>query len=294
MPKNTPVNVQLSASYPLAPSSIEDIDYAIYNYLNGSLNISCHSNRGFEKVPVIFSIPERAYQIKADSTLRADNGRTLQYPLISINRTGMVQNPQNKGRYGVYVPPLYEFYNKGGSIDIARTVAQQKTAEFANANAIRRSSSGTNKNYQTFPGENKNIVYETISIPMPSFIEVSYVISLVSNYQQQMNQMLAPFLTRNSTPSVFSISHEGNRYEAFMSPEISSESNTGGLNTEERVFRSTINISVLGYIVGAGDNQETPNVVIRQSAAKLRLQRERVIVGDVPEFHPGRKDKYRP
>jgi len=32
-----------------------------------------------------------------------------------------------------------------------------------------------------------------------------------------------------------------------MSPEISSESNTGGLNTEERVFRSTINISVLEH-----------------------------------------------
>lgn len=294
MPKNTPVNVELSSSYPLAPSSIEDIDYALYNYLNEELNISCLSNRGFQKVPVVFSIPERSFQIKASETLRAENGRTLQYPLISINRTGMVQNPQNKGRYGVYVPPLYEFYKKGGSIDIARVVAQQKTAEFANANAIRRSSSGTNKYYKTFPGENKNIVYETISIPMPSFLEVSYTISLVSNYQQQMNQMLAPFLTRNSTPSVFPIKHEGNRYEAFMLPEVSSESNTAALDTAERVFRSTLTINVLGYIVGAGENQETPNVVIRQSAAKIRLQRERVIVGDVPEFHPGRKDKYRP
>jgi hypothetical protein len=294
MPNNIPVDVQLSSSYPLAPSKMEDIDYALYNYLNEELNISCNSADGFNKVPVIFSIPERSFQIKNNESLRTAKGNTLKYPLISLNRTSVVKNPTNKGRYGVYVPPLYDYYKKGGSIDIARMVQQTRTAKFANANAIRRSSSGIDPNYQTFPGENKNIVYETISIPMPTFVEVSYTVSLVANYQQQMNDLISPFLTRESTPSVFSIEHEGNRYEAFMLPDFSNESNSSALDTSERVFRTTININVLGYLVGADKNQETPNVVIRQSAAKIQMQRERAILGDIPDFHPGLHDKYRP
>ena len=163
MPIDTPLNTQLSASYPLAPSTLEDIDYAIYNYLNHDLNIYTDTNQGFEKVPVIFSIPERAYQIKADPTLRS-NGRTLVYPLMAVIRNSVTKNPSNKGRYGVYVPPYFDYYDRGGAIDIARVVEQDKTKNFANANSIRRSTSGKSKTFQTFPGENKNIVYETLSI----------------------------------------------------------------------------------------------------------------------------------
>ena len=39
-------------------------------------------------------------------------------------------------------------------------------------------------------------------------------------------------------------------------------------------------------------NQKTPNVVIRESAAKIQLQRERRIVGDIPEFRKDSDDKY--
>ena len=66
------------------------------------------------------------------------------------------------------------------------------------------------------------------------------------------------------------------------------------LGTEERRFETSITTMVLGYLIGAGDNQKTPNVVIRESAAKIRIQRERTIVGDMPEFRKDSKDKYRP
>ena len=114
MPRSTPVNTQLSSSYPLAPSSLESIDFALYNFVDQELNIFCDSNKGFEKVPVIFSTPERAFQIKNDPDLRTENGRTLVYPLISVKRTSMTRNPTNKGRFGVYVPPYFDFYKKGG------------------------------------------------------------------------------------------------------------------------------------------------------------------------------------
>lgn len=292
MPVNTPLNVNLSASYPLAPSRLEDIDQALYNFINEDLNVFSDTNGGFEKVPIIFSIPERAYQIKAHPELRP-NGRTLLYPLMSILRDSVTQNPLNKGRYGVHVPPYFDYYNRGGSIEVARIVDQDKTKNFANANAIRSSADKRNKNYQTFPIENKQIVYETVFIPMPTFVEIVYTVGIVTEYQQQMNEILAPFLTVAGTPSTFAIKHEGNRYEAFVDPNFPLENNSAGLDTNERIFKTNVTIKVLGYLVGADKNQKTPNVVVRQSAAKLQIQRERSVLADEIEEHLGQKYRYR-
>jgi hypothetical protein len=292
MPKRTPVNVDLRADYPLNPSTIEDIDYALYKYLDEGLNISCETNEGFRKVPIIYALPERAYQIKNDPNLRPD-GRMLDYPLISLVRRDILKNPSNKGRYGVYIPPYFEFYKKGGAISIMRQVKQDKTRNFANATSIKRFGDKTNSTYSTFPFENKKIVYESLYIPTPTFLEITYEIKMISNYQQQMNEMVSPLLSNFSTPAVFSIEHNGNRYEAFVDQSVSNEGNNAGLDTEERVFKSTITIKVLGHIIGADKNQETPAVTTRESAAQVTIGREKVVVGDKPNFNAGRKDKYR-
>ncbi len=292
MPKRTKLDQDLQAVYGFAPSTMEDIDFAIFNYINDSLNVFCESNEGFKKVPVIFAGAERAYQIKNESELRKD-GRTLEYPIISIVRTSLTKNPENKGRYGVYIPPYFDFYKKGGAIPIARKVEQEKTRDRANATAIKRFGQGTDSTYQTFPFDNKKVVYETLFVPTPTFIEMVYEIKLISSYQQQMNEMLSPFLSRFSTPAVFNITHDGHSYEAFVDPSFGNESNNSGLETNERVFKTTITIKVLGHIIGADKNQETPAVVVREGAAEVTIGRERAIVGDEPEFTAGRKDKYR-
>ena len=95
MPLNTKTNTQLSSSYPLAASNIESIDYAMFDFVNDNLNIYCDTNQGSEKVPVLFSTPERAFQIKSDPDLRTENGRTLNFPLITLKRTAMTKNPEN-------------------------------------------------------------------------------------------------------------------------------------------------------------------------------------------------------
>tara|TARA_R110000824_G_scaffold149252_4_gene319437 strand:- start:680 stop:1564 length:885 start_codon:yes stop_codon:yes gene_type:complete len=294
MPIRTPVNTDLRPSYGLAPSTLEDIDSALYNHINDIFNIYVNTNKGFEKVPIVFSIPERAFQIKKDPTLRTENGRTLVYPLISILRSSMTVNPDNKSRFGVEVPPYFDYYKKGGSIEIARQIKQDKTQDFANANSIRRSSTKTDINFQTSPGENEDIIYESLLVPMPTYVEMGYSIGLVTEYQQQMNELVAPFMTKPGVPSVFRVEHEGNKYECFVEADFSTENNSSGLDVTERIFKTTITMKVLGYIIGADKNQSTPIIVRRQSATKIRFQRERVILGDEIESHIGLKEKYRP
>lgn len=298
MPVRTqPQNLQLSASYTIKSSTIETIDYALYNFVNDRLNIHVTSNKGFEKVPIVFSIPERAHQVKSlrttnDQELRP-NGRTLNYPIISIAKTAVMQNPANKAKYGVHIPPYFDYYKRKASIPIARQIKQDKTANFANANAIRKSDGGMDPNRQTFPGENKNIVYETLLIPMPTFIECTYTVSIVTEYQQQMNEVLSTFHTLTGDPAVFKIRHERNAYEAFVEPTYNIDFKADGIDLNERTFTTGITIKVLGYLLGAQDNQETPVIVKRQSAAKIRFSRERTMLGEEPDFHAGRKDKFR-
>ncbi len=294
MPIRTPTDVDLNASYSLAASSLEDIDSALYNHINNKFNIFVNTNKGFEKVPVIFSIPERAFQIKNDPTLRTENGRTLVYPLVSILRGNVTVNPANKARYGVEIPPYFDYYKKGGSIQIARQIQQKKTRNFANANSIRRSKNKTDENFQTGPGVNEDVVYESLLIPMPTYVEIDYSITLVSEYQQQMNELVTPFMAETGTPSVFRIEHEGNKYECFVDGSFSAENNSSGLDVNERIFKTTVSMKVLGYIIGSDKNQNTPVIVHRQSAAKVRFQRERVVLGDEIEAHINLKEKYRP
>jgi hypothetical protein len=293
MPRDIKVNTQTIVGTSLVPSTLEDIDSALVNYIDETLNIYCDTNTGYEKVPVALAPQERAYQIKHSPTRRTEGGRSLTYPAISIVRESIAKDPGKKGKFATYIPPYYGYYKRGGSIEIAREVNQEKTMQRANADSIRRSAGGTNKNLQTSPGENQKIVYDIISMPYPTYLEVTYTVVLRSEYQQQMNDIVMPFLARTGAPSVFHIKTNGNVYEAFIEPDFNQE-NTSELNTDERMFQTTITIRVLGYIIGSGTNEETPITVTRETAAEIRLQRERVILGDEPDFHPGKKEKYRP
>jgi hypothetical protein len=128
---------------------------------------------------------------------------------------------------------------------------------------------------------------------MPTYVEVTYEVKIIAEYQSQMNQIIQAFLGSFSTPVAFKIEHDGHVFEAFGDETFANEGNSGGLGLEERIFKSTTTITVLGYVIGAGENDKVPTVTVRESAAEVTIGRERVVLGDEPEFHAGRKDKYR-
>ena len=280
MPRRTKTNELTETQLPINPSRIEDIDFAMYNYLNDSLDIHCDTNKGFKKVPVLFSTQERAHMIKINKDIRKKG--TLIYPLISLERTSVSKDPGNRGIYHGNVPEIND--EKGGSITVARRVNQSKTSLRANADSIRRSLSGADKFRKTFPRENSKVVYEVISIPQPVYIDVSYTVSITTEYVQQMNQILAPIITDRGAINSFFISHEGNRYEAFVDASFSLANNAASLGEDERLFKTDVTINVLGYIIGGDKNQDKPNIVIRESAAEIVFQNERALLEEEVEF----------
>jgi len=290
MPIRTDLDDLKIGRHAIEPSTLEDIDYALFNYINDTLNIYTDTNKGFKKVPVSFSNPERAFQIKSDDSTRLD-GQFLVFPQISIERTSVSKDQASKGIYALHVPEVRDAM--GGSITIARVVNQEKTRDRANADSIRRSSTKVDPNRKTFPRKNDRIVYDTISIPMPSYVHMTYSVKIRTEYMQQMNEIMAPFVTKTGAKNSFYLERNGHRYEAFVQPDFSQENNVSSMGQEERSFLSTIEIKVLGHLIGEDKNQEKPKMVVRESAAELKIQRERAVLEDELDFHFKKKNKIR-
>ena len=55
--------------------------------------------------------------------------------------------------------------------------------------------------------------------------------------------------------------------------------NVNNLAEEERSFQTKIDLKVLGYLLGDGENEEAPKVITKETVVEVKLIRERSIVG---------------
>ncbi len=270
----------------IAPSNLETIDGAMMRFIDEELNLYTTTNVGFKKTPVLWVSAERAYQLKHNKDLR-DTEQTLILPLITVNRASVTKNPERKGSIYANLYPVAD--PKGGTITIARELNQKKTAEFQNAFAARKYGPDKNVVSKMANTNKRNMsiqraVYETITIPIPTWVLVNYEITLRTEYQQQINELVQPFITiPGNSRMPKRINFENHYYELFIQGDIANGSNMTDMGMTERNFEHTINIEVLGYLIGQGENQEQPKIVRRQNAVEFKLSREKVIFGDIPE-----------
>jgi hypothetical protein len=255
--------------------SIEDVDRAMHGWLDKKMNLHCQTNKGWKKVEVKWVAGERAYASKIKKEMRDPSGALI-LPIITLQRTGMKKDPAMKGTAWAHIPAVQDA--AGGSLTIAKRINQKKSSAFSSADARRRAKNDNSPNFRTRKKE--KVVYETISVPMPAYVEVQYEIDIWAEYQQQMNEILQPFATRRGGVNNFSVEHGGLRYEAFMDADFSTESNVGELDTDERKYEAKVSIRVLATLLGDGTNADRPRTVIRESAVKVQMSRERTMLGD--------------
>mgnify|MGYP001166320222 CR=1 FL=1 len=268
------------------PSTIETIDQAFFRFIDEELNISSTTNKGFNKVPVLWVSAERSYQIKRDKGLRDSEG-ILKLPLITIERKAMKKDPSMKGVAWAHIPEAND--KKGGAIVVARRIKQDKTSNFLNADSYRlegtMSGAEIGEGQLNFPSKSPGkVVYETISMPIPTYVVVDYNVVVRTEYQQQVNEIISPFITRTGQINNFFIEHEGHRFEGFIQGDFGQTSNVAQLNEEERTYEVPMTIKILGYLIGDGPNRERPKLSIRENAVEVKIPREKVIVGDIPDF----------
>ena len=264
----------------LQPSTIETIDRALFEFIDDELDIFCTTNKGFKKVPFIWAGAERAFQIKHDRELRDVNGWLI-YPIMSMERTGISKSLTERGAYYAAAQNLGDA--KGGSMTIARTIKQDKTANFANADSKRLISNNVGTGQNNFPRKNNKVVYETITIPIPVYLEVNYTLTVMAEYQQQINEIITPFMTRTGAINYTVVEKDNHRFEVFIDSDYALNNNASGLLEDARGYETQINFRVIGYIMGADKNEERPKIVRRENAVEVKIPREHVILGDIPE-----------
>lgn len=253
-------------------STIEDIDYSIMSWLKEDLNLSTRTSEGFVNVPVLWQTPERAFQIKNDRTLRDDVG-SLKLPLISIERTTISKDPAKKGSFQAH---LYSSERNGrpGRMVIAKRIVPDKTRNFAVTTNTRTNTNVSRQRY--YPGKNKKVVIQTVSIPIPIYVDVEYKIKIKTEYQQQINDLTTPFITRTGQINAFNLKRKGHIYEAFIQQSFAQSNNVSSLGEDLREFTTEITINVLGYLIGDGDNQDRPIARIDESIVEFQFPRESV------------------
>ena len=69
----------------------------------------------------------------------------------------------------------------------------------------------------------------------------------------------------------------------FVDSNFAQNNNISNMTEEERQYTTTINVRVLGYLMGEGLNQERPKIIKKQNAVKVKIPREHVIVGDISD-----------
>jgi len=262
----------------LQPSNLANVDASIYEWVNNHLNISVTTHEGFKKAPVIWASAERAFQIKNQKELHDSDG-ALVYPLVTVGRTGFVKDRTRKGVVYAPIPENPDY--RGGAFKISRELNQNKTANFSNLDAW-KTSSPRQINF-VLPKQRKKRVYNTITVPIPVYIDVSYEIQLRSYYQQQMNEMVTPFITNMGGLNYFPLRRNGHFYEAFVQNDFSTDNNVFSMGEEERTFQTKIEIKVLAYLIGEDSNEAQPYDVVRENPAEIRITREKPMVGEKPE-----------
>lgn len=253
-------------------STIETIDVALFRWLEEEKDVYCTTNHGWEKVRCIWVAGERSGQIKADEN-NADELGTLIYPRITLERTDMQKDHEFRGAMQGHQENVNDY--KGGTWPVAKIIKQKKTAEFANAESYRKVGQVNFKRKKKKPP-----VYEFYTIPQPVHIKMVYKVNLVSEYQQQMNEMIQPFLVDTGHVHHFRIENEGHKYDCFYDPNISMKNNVDNMGAEERRFETEFSINVRGYLIGAGKNEKYPRVTKRENAVEFKFTREKVIFMD--------------
>ena len=99
-------------------------------------------------------------------------------------------------------------------------------------------------------------------------------VRLKSEYQEQMNSLVAPFIARTGQINAFTLKRNGHLYEAFINQDFAQTNNVDDLQEEMRMYTTEVGIRVLGYLIGEGVNDDRPIVRLDENTVEVTFPRE--------------------
>ena len=259
---------------PCQPASLETVDTGFYETVDKNFNIHTVTSDGFVKVPVLWLGAERAFQVKNDKEIRDSVGK-LKLPLITIERTSLSKDPSFKGAVQADMRPIKDGVRdyRGGAFRLLSRINQEKTSQLQAAKNARDFSPSK----RSYPSYGTTVVFDEYYIPVPTYVAITYSITVRTEYQQQMNQIVMPFITRTGQLNHFVFKKDNHSFEAFIQQDFAAENNLSSMAEDERTFKTKIDVKVLGYLIGEGINEERPKVIKRETVVKLEAPIETLL-----------------
>jgi len=212
-----------------------------------------------KKTPVIFGSWERFAQMqgnKEDDKLNEirDHKGMLILPIISIRRGDITPNERRYVHIDNDSNPSIVFTKKiaDSNFDINRRIPFKEKWKFGD--------------YY----KKDNPVYETHRLPIPSFIDVSYYITLWASYVKDTNKFQDSIWKKYI---INDLEYDGFfMYSKFTG--VSDESNIEDFSTEERILKYSFTLDVQGYLL------DKSQVQIERTISKIILE-EKIV--DIPD-----------
>ena len=261
----------------LPSSTIEDIDRALFDLFDKDLPLTYTYKKEPKKIPIVFASGERFALIARKKPLR-DKAGALILPVISIMRTNVSQDNEMGMASNTTVPhvikkrlskedPRYQrLLNKMGlknSDDLATGEAfinDGDEAPLKDASpgriATRRSEYKLSDNARSgnlLTPELDNNIFEVIEMPPPTFITVTYDITIWAQYVLQMNDIVMAIMTnaQNYAQRTYRIeSAKGYSYVAYMDSSFDPANNFDDFTDDERIIRTSFTMKVPGFLLG--------------------------------------------
>jgi len=254
-------------------STLETIDTGLYEWAK-NLGLITNTNKGLYEVPVLWLGTERVWQVKNDQRIRDKVGKLI-LPLVTINRDSVAKDPAFKGSFQANLAENPDY--KGGATPVGSNINQDKTQNFQNTRITKQTD---NRQTTGRIDDNEEVIRNTYNSPIPVYVTINYSITLRTEYQQQMNDLIQPFVTSTGQINSFVFQKDGHRYEAFIQQDYSMNNNTTNVGEEERMFETKVQIKVLGYLVGEGIARTKPLLSRRENQVRIRFGSEKTVVGD--------------
>lgn len=260
----------VTEDFELPPVGIESVDRAVFNLFDKELSFEVDINGDMSKVPVVFASGERFALTRRNNPIR-DKNNALILPIISIVR-GDVDFSPAQGNRGTAISfrdqPSYvikkrlaksdrnvqNILNKKGlkhqdnvatNVSVGEDITPGKFA--TRRNNIFSKGGGL---ISLTPDLNKNI-YEIIQVPYPTFVTMEYTITFWCQYMGQMNAIQETYLShfKGQAEEFLLINPDGYEYVAASSTTFTSDTNFNNYSEEERIIKSSVKLTVPGYIL---------------------------------------------
>ena len=205
--------------------TLQDIDEAVFYYLNEDLNLSVKSNGETIKVPIIYGSGERWKTVQADGYYRDKNGR-IQTPLIMFKRTTVEKRRDLGNKLDGNTPNLY--------------VVEQNRYSQLNV-------------YDTFSvlNSNRRPQRELYQIPVPDYVFVNYEAVMWTDFMTQNNKLVEAI-------EYVSDAYWGNKERHLFQTNVDSITNVNELQVgDDRLVRATFNFKLAGYLIPDTFKKET-------------------------------------